>query len=129
MFKTCFCTPTMRLQNYLMINKLFFLVKKKALWRILHRLYSSINSSKKNTYFWLTYRAIGNYRFHKNKTKKPAKFSFYIKTVAHCDLSPKRDKSCYLFWCISIVISLNKFLRFLKSKYAKFFHYFSKQCS
>ena len=129
LFKTCFCSPTMRLRNYLMINKLFCLVKKKALWRILHRLYSSINSSKKIHFFGKRTELLGIIGFTRTRLKKPAKFSFYIKTVAHCDLSPKRDKSCYLFWCISIVISLNKFLRFLKSKYAKFFHYFSKQCS
>ena len=67
-----------------------------------------------------------NYRFHKNKTKKPAKFSFYIKTVAHCDLSPKRDKSCYLFWCISIVISLSKFFEVFEIKICKFFSLFLK---
>ena len=107
---------------------IFFWLKKRHFEEFCIGCIQVLTHQKKNTYFWLTYRAIGNYRFHKNKTKKPAKFSFYIKTVAHCDLSPKRDKSCYLFWCTSIVISLSKFLRFFKSKYAIFFHYFSKQC-
>ena len=65
--------------------------------------------------------------FTRKKNSRLARFPFCIKGLAHYDRSPKKEKSCYLIWCFYIVISLVTFLRFLKSKYANFFQYFSKQ--
>ena len=67
-----------------------------------------------NTCFWYviahSYRGLKNFT-EKKRQKKLVKFAFYIKRVAHYDLSPKRGKSCYLIWCINIVFSLITFLR------------------
>ena len=48
---------------------------------------------------------IGNFTEKKKDLKELVKFAFHIKRVAHYGLSPKREKTCYLIWCTSIVIS------------------------
>ena len=64
-------------------------------------LYSRINSfERKNMFLEILQK--------KRDLKKLVKFAFYIKKVAHYDLSPKTDKTCYLIWCISIVIGTHQ---------------------
>ena len=107
--------PIMRIKNNLLIYKLYFLEKKNTFItrRLLHRLYSSINSSERKYMFLVNIQRYWGLEILENS--RLARFPFCIKG------------SCYLIWCFSIVISLVTFLRFLKSKYANFFQYFSKQ--
>ena len=53
LFKYLLVHPIMRLKNNLLIYKLYFLGKKKSFKtrRLLHRLYSSINSSERKHMF------------------------------------------------------------------------------
>ena len=64
-------------------------------------LYSRINLSERKYMFLEILQK-------KRDLKKLVKFAFYIKKVAHYDLSPKTDKTCYLIWCISIVIGTHQ---------------------
>ena len=115
--KHLFFLQTIRWQNVFMTETNYFFGKKKKIFktqRRLHMLHSKIDSSEWKYMFLVCNRTqlSGIEKFYRKKrAKKLVKFAFYIKRVAHYDLSPKRGKSCYLIWCINIVFSLIKFLR------------------
>ena len=74
-----------------------------------------LTDPKENTCFWYvivhSYQGLEILQKKKKDLKELVKFAFYIKRVAHYGLSPKREKTCFLIWCTSIVISPIKFLR------------------
>ena len=130
LFKICFCSPTMRLQNYLMINKLFFLViKKRHFEEFCIGCIQVLTHQKKIHIFGKRTELLGIIGFTRTRLKNRPSFLFILKQQLIVILAQRETSPVIYFGASVLLFHSANFLRFLKSKYANFFHYFSKQCS